>query len=321
MHIAEAKAKLGSRITWLSDSIDNDLKHALGDAPNSEFIIDPSGQIISARQWSDPQALRADLARLVGEVRPATTIAEVGMKPLSPPKTAPTGIVPRVELPTQMSPIKIEPLSDPKVNPYYAKLRVEADSGALRGNGKLYLGFFLDPLYKVHWNNLADPIHFEIEAEGVVEVTPEFGDGPQVEADADADPREFLVDVKGRPGSSFVLTVFYFACDDAETFCKPVKQRYRITLERDRDGGSRRSTRRQPSRRSPMQNGIAANRQAMMETIILFRALDRNGNRKISSNEINQAPVSLRRLDANRDGEITRDEILSRSTMMQRFGR
>ena len=49
MHVTEARAKLGSQITWLCDSIDNDLKHALGDAPNSEFIIDPNGQIISAQ--------------------------------------------------------------------------------------------------------------------------------------------------------------------------------------------------------------------------------------------------------------------------------
>ena len=28
----------------------------------------------------------------------------------------------------------------------------------------------------------------------------------------------------------------------SETFCKPVSQTYRITLERDRDGGSRRSS-------------------------------------------------------------------------------
>ena len=50
------------------------------------------------------------------------------MKPLSPPKTAPTGIVQRIDLPGQMLPVKVEPLSDAEVNPYYAKLRVEADA-------------------------------------------------------------------------------------------------------------------------------------------------------------------------------------------------
>lgn len=60
MHVAEAKEKLGSKITWLCDSMENDLKHAIGDAPNSEFVIDAEGRIIVARIWSKPELLRAD---------------------------------------------------------------------------------------------------------------------------------------------------------------------------------------------------------------------------------------------------------------------
>ena len=41
LHVQEAKKTLGATVPWLCDTIDNDLKHALGDWPNSEFVIDP----------------------------------------------------------------------------------------------------------------------------------------------------------------------------------------------------------------------------------------------------------------------------------------
>ena len=41
MHVAQAEVQLGSRIPWLADAMTNELKHALGDMPNSEFIIEP----------------------------------------------------------------------------------------------------------------------------------------------------------------------------------------------------------------------------------------------------------------------------------------
>ncbi|MEO2015772.1 MAG: hypothetical protein ABGZ53_15530 [Fuerstiella sp.] len=249
MHVAEAKEKLGTRINWICDSMDNVLKHALGDRPNSEFIFDPDGNLVVARQWSSPSDLRADLEDLVGAVRRETTIADLNMKPLAPPKTAATGIVPRVTLPGQMMPVLTEPVIDESGEPFYVKLRAEVDGDFFRtGHGQLYLGFFLDPLYKVHWNNRAMPVVFEVESTTGIIVADDSGEGPDVEVDADADPREFLLDLcadaaaENRRGPhEIVINVRYFACDDAETFCKPVSQTYRITLERDRDGGSRRT--------------------------------------------------------------------------------
>ena len=49
MHVKEAQRTLGSEITWISDSMSNDLKHALGDSPNSEFVVDPAGKIVRLR--------------------------------------------------------------------------------------------------------------------------------------------------------------------------------------------------------------------------------------------------------------------------------
>ena len=248
MHVAEAKRKLGSRITWLCDSMTNDFKHALGDAPNCEFVVDPDGRITLARRWSSPRALREDLAELVGEVNEPTTIADLNMKRLEPPRRAATGVVPRASLPGRMMPLQVQPISVTSQEPFYVKLRAEIEPQYFEeGTGKLYLGFFLDPLYEVHWNNRTTPIQFEIETLGGITVLPTSEQGPDVEEDADADPREFLVDVcdyladgSKKSANRIKLTVRYFACDDAETFCKPMTQQYEITFERDRDGGSRR---------------------------------------------------------------------------------
>ena len=84
--MAEAKRRLGTQFRWICDSMDNDLKHALGDRPNSEFVIDPHGKIVVARQWSDPQALRTDLEDLVGPVARPTTVADLNMPPLRAPE-------------------------------------------------------------------------------------------------------------------------------------------------------------------------------------------------------------------------------------------
>ena len=102
------------------------------------------------------------------------------------------------------------------------------------GSGTMYLGFHLDPLYRVHWNNEAPAMQYELTADEGVTISPVKGTGAHPEEPADADPREFLLEVEAsEPGYSFGLTVRYYACDDALTFCVPVKQEYRVTLARD----------------------------------------------------------------------------------------
>ena len=256
MHIREAERTLGSGITWLCDTMSNDLKHALGNAPNSEFIIDPEGRVVRRRAWSNPEALRKDLEELVGPVENPTRAADVKLGKVQAPKAAPTGIVPRLKVPSRMKPLKIEPHKS--AVPYYAKLRVEADEPFLKtGKGKLYLGFHMDPLYHVHWNNLAAPLRYELTAPDGLTVSPAKGEAPKVEEPSDSDPREFLIDIdRGEASGPLELTVTYFACNEKEGWCRPVTQRYTIALEHDPDGGwvskRYRVRRGPPFRRRPM---------------------------------------------------------------------
>ncbi len=235
MHVEEAKRVLGSSITWLADTMDNPWYEVMARTPNSELIVDPDGRVVVRRTWSDPDALRQDLERLVGAVDHRTRVADLDLPAQPRMPAVAKGIVPRVELPPNMQSIQVEPDLDATDIPFYVKIRAEADRNLLQnGAGTMYLGFHLDPLYDVHWNNEAGPVTFNFSVPDGVTMTPSSGVGPDVDAPADADPREFLLEVDARAlEGPLDLDVFYFACDDALTFCIPVQQRYQISLERD----------------------------------------------------------------------------------------
>ncbi len=249
----EARRTLGSGFTWICDAIDNPIKHALGNAPNSEFVVDGKGRLVRKRAWSDAAALRADLEELVGKVENPTDPADLELVQQDPPKAAARGVVKRIELPGNMRPLVIEPLIEkgPDATPFYAKLRAEADSALLsEGKGQLHIRFMLDPLYHVHWNNLVEPIRVRfMESSGEKpgldgRVKPGEWTGPEVKEPADIDPREFLATVDmGDSREPLKLVVKYFACNDEEGWCRPVTQTYTVQLKGDRDGGRTRSRR------------------------------------------------------------------------------
>lgn len=239
MHVAEAERRLGSGITWLADTMDNVWHDAVGRTPNSEFVIDPNGVIVAARAWSNPAELRADLERIVGPVDAPTTIADLDLPAQPPIPTVAKGVVPRVERLPGLMPMLIDPVLRDSGVPFYTKLRAEAQPEVYAGgSGGMYIGFHLDPLYRVHWNNEVAPLEYEITAPDGVTVTPASGVAVDPEEPADADPREFLLTIDGAsPGDTLDVRVQYFACDDALTFCIPVRQDYQVHLTQDTSHG------------------------------------------------------------------------------------
>ena len=159
----------------------------------------------------------------------------------------------------------------------------------------------------MHWNNLVDPLHFELQLpQGTA--SPLSGTGPKVDVEADSDPREFLIEVDAWQSEiPLQATIRYFACDDAETFCIPVTQEFRISLERDSDGGRRTGT--FPGRGG---GGMAGR----------LRDRDTNRDGRISRDEVpEQMGRIFARLDTNGDGFIDEDELdrMASGTRMQRF--
>ena len=303
MHVKQAEVQLGSRIPWIADAMTNALKHALGDMPNAEFIIDPDGRVVVRRPWSDPNALRADLERLIGPVENPTRVSDLDLMTQPAVATVAKGIVPRVALPGRMTTLRVEPMLDETDYPFYTKLRADVDQGFLRtGTGTLYLGFHIDPLYHMHWNNEAPPLEYTVTAPTDVQVTPAAAAFAVVEEPADADPREFLVELHADDRSQPLdLRVTYYACDDANTFCVPVTQRYAVHLAVDPDAGRVFGAGRGAGRFAGRGPG------GMVDRIMSW---DTNADGIITRDE---APDRMRdrfdRMDANGDGMLETDEL------------
>lgn len=242
LQLAMAKKRLGTTVPIVSDSLDGAIVRALKSAPNAEFVIDKDGKMIHRKFWHDPAALRTFLEERFGKVDKPTRVEDLDMKLVFPKQGAPRGLVKPPKLPGRFSALKTTPEwpSDQEAKegatPFFAKLRAEGTRG---GNGKLYLGFYLDPVYQVHWNNPAGGLSFSIEDPEDPDFEPIVGQTPKYEHETDVDPREFVIDFDAERGQKFRVTVRYTICDDHGKFCLPVEQHYSLEMTMDRDAGQR----------------------------------------------------------------------------------
>ncbi|MDA7978955.1 MAG: hypothetical protein MPJ50_09325 [Pirellulales bacterium] len=302
MHVAEFNRRTNSQIPWLCDNMDNELAATMGGAPNGEYILDPQGKLIRKRFWSNPDTLRADLTELVGEVENPTRVVDIDVEFAVEPREVASGVLPALEMPAGLVPILTEPVVKDET-PFYVKLRAEASQRLVnrgQGRGKLYLGVYLDPIYKVHWNNKAGRVQVKIAANDGILLSETLLDAPEVAEPADVDPRQFLLDVNvSNVDDPLEITVNYIACDDAETFCMPVSQQYRVTLKQQRSGGSR--------------PGVF-----MPQMFAKVADFDTNGDGKITKSELPAGRISLYlgHLDRNFDDVIDKDEIETFLRMM-----
>jgi hypothetical protein len=310
LHVQEAKRTLGTQIPWLCDNLEDELKHAMGDRPNSQFIFDESGRIARIWSWSDADELREELVKIAGPVEHPTTVDQLHLKiEPRPASKAASGVVPRVSVPSGSKPLIIR--TEKSENPFYVKLRVDADKGILtEGTGSLVLGFHLDPIHRVHWNNLAAPLRYEIEIDGEALLEPLAGEGPKVEAETDVDPREFLLSLEDADlKKPLTVTAHFFVCHDVEGWCKAMTQRYTIELREDKGagrasrGGSEGMRGRGPG--AGRGGGPGGGRDAGGR----FERMDADGDGKLSRTEFPGPDEMFERLDANNDGGISQEEM------------
>lgn len=295
-HAAQAKQQLGTEIPWLVDAMDNRLKRALGDRPNSQFIIDPTGTIISKRAWSHPGLVRKVLEEKVGPFEKITEVEDLNLKlGQFVESTAPRGLVERIPR-AEMKALTMEPQLSQNTLPFYAKLRAEASDELLKqGSGALYLGFHIDPFLSAHWNNLTEPLAVSIECAESVVMDRRHAVAAKIKAPQDADPREFLFQVKSWPKTEPIqITVTYHACVGEN--CHAVKQNYTVWRDRTVDGGGAR--------------GSGAGYWDADEFTARILASDSDGDRRIKESE---APGVIAphfsSLDKNKDGELDPKEL------------
>ena len=235
LHIKEAQRTLPTTIPWLTDDMDDRLSKAVSEHPNSEWILGPDGEILVKRAWSDPKQLRKDLIELVGPVENPTRPEDIDLKL----ERAPVEAKPlrKLKCPAGSKPLEVRPLGD---GPFYVKPRVEASPGLLKkGEGKLWVQLRNDPVYRVHWNNLAGPIRVHFEGEGV-SLNGKSYTGEKPETEWDDAPREFLFDVSWPDASKELkLLLDCWICDDKNTWCKAFRYEYVMTRKQDKQGGWR----------------------------------------------------------------------------------
>ena len=326
LHIKEAQRRFNTQWSWLADAQDNQVKKAFGGRPNSEFIIDPKGNIIRARDWSNEESLRQDLNELLGQPEKRTQVSDLKeIKSLPSARKAKIArhVLPRVNPPAGAKALIVEPQKK-KEQPLYLKLRADADSNLLStGNGKVRLGFWLDPIHEVHWNNLAAPLSFTFSGEHKETVfKPTTGTAPKVEAEADYDPREFLIEIeKADLDQKLQVEVQYFACHDTEDWCKAVTQKFEIVLAVDPDAGKPSSQMKKRGGRGGRQRTKTGShprgenkreRPRRPSLTQLLTRFDSNGDGKIS---LEEAPERIQNrfstIDQNQDGTLSKEEIES----------
>ena len=230
LHVEAAKEKLGTKVPWLADTLEDSMRVGLRAGSHSVYLVSPKGEIIFASTEIDGESLRTALGKAVGLVEPPTRTGDLGLPRVSratPQVNEDTEV--RVERPTNMVILKSTPESPEDT--YYVKLRVEAEPELLRtGKGRLFLGFYPDPIHEAKWNNLVAPMQYELELPEGVKATPAKASGPKVERDTDTEPRQFWVEIdsEGKPGD-IKLSLHYFAC--TPDFCEAMTHNYTISFE------------------------------------------------------------------------------------------
>ena len=296
LHIAKAKTMMQTEMAWICDAMDNRVKQAFGGTYNGEFVIGPNGKILRKRYWSDPRALRKDLATLVGPLKKVTTTNQLPTVFTPQTPSIANGIVQRPALPRGLVALKSNAVDSN--DPHFAKLRVES-TRAVSGGSKAPLVFtvYLDPIYKVHWNNRAGKVHLEIKPESdSIQIADKKLSAADVKEDADVDPRWLTtsIQVAGKKRLSFEVTLTYTVCDDAQSFCKKIKQQYLVTPEPDRNAGTRpgiflnglfKNVRKFDTNHDGV---IVADELPKGQKTLYIGHLDFNGNQKIETDEIDR---------------------------------
>ena len=295
-HIAIAKERFKSEIPWICDTMDNAVKIAFGSAPNGEYVLDPNGKIVRKRFWSNPKTLRSDLEELVGKAETMTSVEDLPAVFKQETRKIASGVVPKIDLPKGLMPLVVNAKKD-KDNPYFAKLRVEASRQLFQTkDGPVLFAVYLDPIYKVHWNNRAGKVKIEFTSDDSITLEKTELVSDEVKEDADIDPRQFLinatVNVTDREPTPLRVTVTYTVCDDAETFCREVSQDYVVNFQPTRNLGSRPGV---------FLNGMFAN----------VREFDKNGDGNLTADELPKGKVTLYvgHMDYNGNEIIEKDEI------------
>lgn len=249
--------ELGGAIPWLIGGPGNAAtKNWRVYHPNFELVVAPSGELLRAREWSDPDTLRDYLTKLlssrtdesqsadsrnpVGLQEPSRSAADPRPRLSADVKSSRGFDPPPAVKPLYMPPLKVEPeVTDPEGD-YPLKLRAEVQRPVLKGkSGQWFLRWNVDPTYEVTWpaRPLPRPVvivtieTLKIPAQRLARYELSSPAGPRSGAPQGwrAHPLEHLADAPG--GQSAVRVRVTATLENADGQPMPVQQNWIVRFE------------------------------------------------------------------------------------------
>lgn len=228
LQVAEAKKKLGTNVPWIADTIDDSFRVAMKTNSNSVFVISPDSEIVYAADRMNGDGLQQALSKLVGPIENPTSARDLQLPQLARFRSTNVTNDILVERPDGLVILKTTP--ENPADTYYVKLRAEAEPALLEtGTGRLFLGFYPDPIHDAHWNNLTPGMKYELQLPAGIQADPATAVAKKGPGESDAQPRQFWVNIDGNtPLSDINLSLHYFAC--APGMCEAMTHKYTISF-------------------------------------------------------------------------------------------
>jgi hypothetical protein len=235
LQLAEVRKKLGTKVPWIVDTMEDDIRIGLRSGSWSVYLISPEGEIVYGSGRIDRMGLRNALSKAVGVSATQTSTSDLDLPNIGRParlinEDSEWGVT----RPDGLSILTIVPTKPEET--YYVKLRAEADDALLNtGTGRLFLGFYPDPIHDAHWNNLTPPMKYNLILPDGVTATPAEASAKKFSGDSDSNPRQFWVDISSdKPFKEIELTLDYYGC--TSEICLPLTHEYIIKMENENRG-------------------------------------------------------------------------------------
>ena len=235
LQLAEARKKLGTKVPWIADTMDDAMRIGLRSGSWSVYLISPEGEVVYANGSIDADGLREALSKAVGPVATRTMTNDLNL----PKINRPSSLVNEdsdlsVARPEGLTIVTIVAKKPEEI--YYVKLRAEADDELLNtGTGRLFLGFYPDPIHNAHWNNLTPPMKYKLTLPKGVTASPIEASAKEGSSDSDTRPRQFWMNISSdKPVKEIGLKLDYYGC--TSEICLPLTHEYTIKMENENRG-------------------------------------------------------------------------------------